>query len=159
MTAAEKPRVVFDTMLFLQAVGSGRGAAYAALRRFEAGEFRLFVSRETLEEVRDVLSRPEIRRKLSLLTDERVDALIGLVENRATLVDPVPRRVSYERDPKDEPVLNLAIEAKAHYLVTRDNDLLDLMKENDPDGNALRGQITGLTILEPGAFLAALTLG
>jgi predicted nucleic acid-binding protein len=91
VTAAEKPRVVFDTMLFLQAVGSGKGAAYAAPRRFEAGEFRLFVSRETLEEVRDVLSRPEIRRKLSLLTDERVDALIRLLESRATPLALVPR--------------------------------------------------------------------
>ena len=146
-------------MVFLQAVGSGKGAAYAALQRFEAGDFRLFVSRDTLDEVRNVLSRPEIRRKLSLLTDERVAALIGRLESKATLIDPVPRRVVYERDPKDEPVLNLAIEARADYLVTRDNDLLDLMREDYSGAAAFRIQFPSLIILEPVTFLAALPPG
>jgi uncharacterized protein len=159
VTAEEQPRVVFDTMVYLQAVGSGRGAAYAALQRFEAGDFRLFVSRETLEEVRNVLSRPEIRRKLSLLTDERVAAFMGRLESKATLIDPVPRRVLYQRDPKDEPVLNLAIEARADYLVTRDNDLLDLMREDYSGAAALRSQFPGLIILEPVTFLASLPPG
>jgi predicted nucleic acid-binding protein len=76
VSAEGPPGAVFDTMVFLQAVGSGKGASFAALLHFEAGEIRLFVSRETLDEVRDVLSRPQIRRKLPLFTDERVAALI-----------------------------------------------------------------------------------
>src|SRR5687768_12992090 len=97
--ASELPGVVFDTMLFLQAVGSGKGAAFAAVERFEAGEFHLFISHETLAEVRDVLARPAVRRKLTLLTDERVTAFIERLERKAILIDPVPRRISYERDP------------------------------------------------------------
>jgi uncharacterized protein len=159
VTTQEKPRAVLDTMVFLQAVGSGKGAAYAVLQRFEAGDFRLFVSRDLLDEIRDVLSRPEIRRKLSLLTDERVAALIGRLERKATLVDVVPPRIAYERDPDDEPVLNLAIEVNADYLVSRDNDLLDLMKEDYPGGEAFRVQFSGLSILDPVAFLGALSRG
>jgi uncharacterized protein len=150
------PRVVFDTMVFLQAVGSGKGPAFAALRRFEAGDFRLFVSREVLDEVREVLSRPEIRRKMPLLTRERVAALIGRLESKATLVHSVPRRMEYERDPDDEPVLNLAIEAAAQYLVTRDNDLLDLMKEKSSAGKTFRARFPDLTILDPSGFLQEL---
>ena len=33
------------------------------------------------------------------------------------------------RDPDDEPYLNLAIAVSADYLVTRDNDMLDLMHD------------------------------
>jgi predicted nucleic acid-binding protein len=91
------------------------------------------------------------------LTDERVTAFIERIEKKATLIDPVPSRISYERDPDDEPVLNLALEANARYLVTRDNDLLDLMQENDPVGKLLRQQAPDLTILDPTAFLRAIT--
>jgi predicted nucleic acid-binding protein len=91
------------------------------------------------------------------LTDERVTAFIERIEKKATLIDPVPSRISYERNPDDEPVLNLGLEANARYLVTRDNDLLDLMQENDPVGKLLRQQAPDLTILDPTAFLRAIT--
>lgn len=34
--------------------------------------------------------------------------------------------IQFPRDPNDEPILNLAIQVKADYLVERDRDLLDL---------------------------------
>jgi putative PIN family toxin of toxin-antitoxin system len=151
--------VVFDTMIFLQAVGSGRGPAFAALQRFEAGEFRLFVSRDLLDEVGGVLSRPEIRRKMPRLTEERVAALIERLESKAALIPDVPKRVEYPRDPDDEPVLNLAVEARAKYLVSRDHDLLSLMEENRPEGKAFRNEYPNLTILDPLAFLRKLVEG
>jgi uncharacterized protein len=150
------PRVVFDAMIFLQAVGSGRGPSFALLERLEGGDFQLFVSGETLDEVRDVLSRPSIRRKMPLLTDERVAALLDRVEHLATVLAQVSRRTALSRDPDDEPVLNLALEVDADYLVTRDKDLLDLMREETPEGSAFRSRFPGLTILDPVAFLQRL---
>lgn len=38
----------------------------------------------------------------------------------------VPRVFVYERDPKGEPNINLAIAAAASYLVSRDTGILDL---------------------------------
>lgn len=155
----ERLGVVFDTMLFLQAVGSGRGPAFRALQRFEAGEFRLFVSRDLLEEVRDVLSRPKIRRKMPLLTEERVATLIERLESKAVLIPHVPKHVAYPRDPDDEPILNLAVEAGAKYLVSRDHDLLSLMEASRPEGEAFRSAFPNLTILDPVAFLQELAAG
>jgi putative PIN family toxin of toxin-antitoxin system len=154
----EEPlRVVFDTMIFLQAVGSGNGPAFAALQRFEAGDFRLFVSEQTLDEVRDVLSRPEIRRKMPLLTEERVTAFMVRVQSRATLVTGVGEHTTLPHDPDDEPVLNLALEARSDYLVTRDRDLLDLMAEGAAEGEAFRSRFPRLIILDPAAFLRELS--
>lgn len=60
----------------------------------------------------------------------------------------VPKAVVLERDPKDEPYLNLAIAAKAHYLVSRDRDLLDLMSDEN-----FRERNPDLLILDPAAFI------
>ena len=65
----------------------------------------------------------------------------------------VARGFHFDRDPRDEPYINLAIAASASYLVSRDNDILDLAGASSPDGGRLRHQAPGLRILEPGAFL------
>lgn len=49
----------------------------------------------------------------------------------ALLVAEVPKRVSLERDPRDEGYLNLALAVEARYLVTWDNDLLDLVADTE----------------------------
>jgi putative PIN family toxin of toxin-antitoxin system len=152
MTQEEKPGVVFDCMMYLQAAASPAGPAAASLRLLEAGRFRLFVSAEILREIRDVLGRPRVRSKNPGLTEERVDALFELLAEQAVLVNQVPEQFSYERDPKDEPYVNLALAVGARYLVSRDKDLLDLMNDQD-----FRSRFPGLTILDPVAFLQELS--
>jgi predicted nucleic acid-binding protein len=64
------------------------------------------------------------------------------------MVPDVPKAFTLERDPKDEPYINLAIAAAAQYLVTWDKDLLDLA------GNELfRQAYPNLTILDPPTLL------
>jgi len=75
------------------------------------------------------------------------------VEARAELATDAPRVFELPRDPKDEPYINLAIAARARYLVTRDKNLLDLK-----DDEALRRLARALTILDPAAFLQDLAL-
>ena len=45
-------------------------------------------------------------------------------------VNNVPKRVNFPRDPNDADTINLAIERKADFIVSRDADLLDL--NDDP---------------------------
>lgn len=156
MSEEPGPAVVFDCMTYLQATISPGGPAAACLRLLEAGRFRLFVSEAVLREVRDVLDRPRIRRKNPRLTDAAVSALIERLGRMAMLVVEVPREFFYERDPKDEPYVNLALAAGARYLVTRDKDLLDLMDETREEGKAFRERYPALTILDPATFLGEL---
>jgi predicted nucleic acid-binding protein len=104
-----------------------------------------------LAEVRDVLSRPNIRKRFPLLTQESVDEFLGNVGGKAILVDHVPSVFFLPRDPKDEPYVNLAIAARASYLVSRDKDLLALMGDE-----SFRSTYPTLTILDPVAFLDAI---
>jgi len=51
--------------------------------------------------------------------------------------------------------VNLAIAARARYLVTWDRDLLDLMDESLPEGQAFRTAYADLLILNPPELLRA----
>jgi predicted nucleic acid-binding protein len=58
------PRVVFDCNLFVQGIANRNSPAHKALRLFFNGDISLFVSEPIIREVRDVLNRAELRRKL-----------------------------------------------------------------------------------------------
>ncbi len=67
------------------------------------------------------------------------------------------KQFTYARDLNDEPSVNLTLAAGAQYLVTFDNDLLDLMNQATPEGNDFRQRFPGLLILTPAAFFQALS--
>lgn len=143
---------VFDCMVFVQAIAS-RGSAFRCLQHCIKSPDPLFVSRETLQELRSVLSRSELRRKLPGITPERVVALMHHLAEFAHKVDPVPLIMEFPPDPKDEPYLNLAIAANARDLVTRDKAMLRL---TDP-ANVLSRELTTyhptLRIIVPEALI------
>ena len=143
---------VFDCMVFVQAIAS-RGSAFRCLRHCMESDEPLFVSAETLDELRTVLSRPELRRKLPGITPERAAALMHHLGEFAQRVHPVPLIMEFPPDPKDEPYLNLAIAANARDLVTRDKAMLRL---NDPFNVLSRNLMTyhpSLRILVPEALI------
>jgi uncharacterized protein len=143
------PRVVFDCMIYLQAAASEFGPAAALLRLVDSNSILLFVSSEILEEVRDVLSRPKIRERNPDINDERVDALIIRISEKATILEGVPKHFDYARDPKDEKFINLAVEIEADYIVSRDKDLLDLMTGYTDECKDFRRRFRPLKIIQP----------
>jgi len=118
----------------------------------DQGQVTLCVSAEILAEVRDVLTRPKTQLKFPGLTAEWVEAFVKNVELKAVLLATVPHAVAFEQDPKDEPYLNLAVAVHADYLVTRDLDLLHLIKDK-----SFRQRYPALQILDPPAFLEQLS--
>ena len=101
-----------------------------------------------------MLNRPDVRASLHKLSDVAIEALFERLDQHATLIRQVPRRFVYPRDSKDEPYINLAIETKADYLVSRDDDLLDLMRWEKEEGRAFQKRFRFLKILTPEEFLA-----
>jgi putative PIN family toxin of toxin-antitoxin system len=154
--APNQVRAVFDCMIFLQGAARREGPAGVCLLMVELGAVELFISREIVAEVREVLSRPRIREKFLSLTDDLVNHFLEAMTDRATMIQDVATAFTYERDPKDEPYINLAITAEAEYLVTRDRDLLDLFDGANLDGEKLRDIAPHLQIVEPARFLLEL---
>ena len=139
-------------MVFFQATARPTGPAARLFIDFVAGgRLALYVSDAIIEEVRDLLGRPRIRAKNPTITDASAEESVNRIRHVAARIDPVPALFTLARDPDDERYLNLAIAAAADYLVTRDNDMLDLMRDA-----AFRAQYPTLTILDPVALLQTL---
>jgi putative PIN family toxin of toxin-antitoxin system len=145
--------VVFDCMIFLQGLIKEQGAAVDCLEAFENGAVKLFISEEILREIADVLTRSKLQAKFSLLTEERAERLLQTLRQKAALIENVPKLFNYPRDPKDEKYINLAAFAKADYVVSRDNDLLDLMIDFTDEAKEFRQRFRPLKVIEPVEFL------
>jgi len=141
-------RAVFDCMVFLQGAGRPASPARACFRLVDEERVTLCLSTAILAEVRDVLTRPKTLRRFPLLSPEWAETFVRNAESKAVVLGEVPHAMALDRDPKDEPYLNLALAAQANYLVSRDLDLLDLMKDQ-----GFRQRHPNLLILDPVAFL------
>jgi len=134
-----KPRVVFDTNVFLRALINPKGINARLVQSLD--RYLIVTSPAILEEVVEVLSRPELLRSKAI-RELDADRLVGLLR-QAPLVTPSVK-VSVCRDPDDNKFLEAALAAKAEYVVTGDKDLRDI------------GEYEGIKIRYPQEFLSDL---
>ena len=146
-------RVVFDCMVFVQAAARTTSPANVCLEIVRKGEAKLYLSPIIVAEIENVLSRSKIRKRFSTLTDAGVHAFLTDVLSMSQLVRHVPSIFEYPRDPKDEKYIDLAAETDADFIVTRDNDLLDLMTGTDIESKQFRQRFRNLKIIRPDEFL------
>ena len=139
---------VFDCVVFVQAVLSNKGPAFACLNLAEEEHVELHFCPSILDELKRSLDSSTLRKKYSQITDESLQTFLERVTIAGILVENPPAVFSLSRDPKDEQYLDLAIEMRVPFLVTRDKDLLDLMKDD-----VFRQTYPWLSILDPVAFL------
>ncbi len=85
-------------------------------------ETKVIVSEEMLKELSEVTSRSKFK---NIFTPKRIKELFSLLDSYAIVVLPT-QRVNACRDKKDNFLLEVALEGKADYLVTGDDDLLEL---------------------------------
>ncbi len=150
-------RVVFDCNIFVQAILNSHGVAAACAELIKRGEAILYVSPQILVEIRDVLQRPNITKRLPSLTVEGVEAFLDDIIAHAVMIRNVPEKFRYERDPEDEPYINLAVAAGADYIVSRDKDLLSLMVGTAVECKEFRQRFRPLKVIEPLDFLREFT--
>lgn len=129
-------RYVFDTNVIVSALLFENGKPAQALRLALATS-EVLLSLELLEELNDVLRRERFNRYIT--SEEREEFLEALVE-RAVLVE-IIEKVQECRDPKDDKVLELALNGEAQYIISGDRDLLVLHP------------FRGVAVMKPDEFL------
>jgi len=79
-------KAVFDCNVFWQIFFSGAGIGARCWELVTTGQVELFVSPYVLEEICDVLTRPETQARFTTATDENVDVFIEEIIDVATFV-------------------------------------------------------------------------
>lgn len=121
MTVTTRYRVVIDTSTFISAAITG-GIPAAVLDTVYMREYTLLFSFETYNELYEVLHRPKFNRYVDL--GERRKFLES-VQEVAEWVS-VSSNIRMCRDSKDDKFLAVALDGKADYVISSDQDLYGL---------------------------------
>lgn len=132
-------RVVFDTNVLFSAAFSPTGVPGQLVRLALTGRFELVVSPNLLDELAEALARPKSR-----LDTPAIERYLVQLRGQVLVQDPPSQANAWSRDPDDDYLLALALDARADAVVTGDRDLTDLA---DPP----------VPVLTPRAFLDRLT--
>ena len=113
-------RAVIDTNLWISFLFGKRVADLLAL--IQSGKVEIVTDTRQISEIENVLSRPTIKK---IIGPQRHAIMLRFIHRKAKLVTP-KRRIKACRDPNDDYLLEIAVEAKATFLVSGDDDLLAL---------------------------------
>ena len=126
-------KAVFDTNVLVAAFVT-EGVCAKLLGRARRKQLNLVISPFILKEFEDVLLKKFTASK------EQIRLAAKLISEVAQIVPHASVASGICRDPDDDQILSCALSAEADYLVTGDNDLLELK------------EFRGIRILTPGAF-------
>lgn len=114
-------RIVVDTNRLVSRLLLPRSIPATAVRKATASG-QLLVCESTLAELAEVLARPKFTPYVSIEDRQQFIRMLGRI---AEMV-PITRIIRECRDPKDDKFLELAVNGRAHVIVTGDKDLLAL---------------------------------
>ena len=129
----KKLHVVLDTNVWVGGIAFKKSISRRLLNCWEANEFFVLVSKEIVMEIIDTL------RKHFFFTDDEAYTWYKKIYAHALVVD-IHSIIQKCRDVSDNKFLACAVDGKANYLVSNDNDLLSI------------GAIEGIPIVKIGAF-------
>jgi len=136
-------RVLLDVNVLISALISPSGPPAQILDAWREDRFLLVMSEEILAEFQRVAAESRLRRRYGL-TPLRLSRLARGLRQFAFMTQGKVKVRGVARDPQDDNLLACAVEGKADYLVTGDEDLLTLR------------EYEGVKILSPAEFVLAL---
>lgn len=118
-----KPKIIViqDSNIWISyLIGSQYGSLIDAL---DNPDFQFIICKELVDELKDVTKRPKFRK---WFTEEAAQAIVDLIEEKCILlpINNIPQPLV--RDPKDQYLINLALQGKADFLVSNDDDITSL---------------------------------
>ena len=137
-----------DTNIFIRAIIRMENLANKLISLWHEKKYNLVLPQATVNEIQNVLTRRNLIRKYQY-PQRKVTDLINRLNQDVHVVD-ISSSFGLCRDPKDNPLIDCAIQEKVQFLVSYDKDILD-----DPK---LRRDLFeyGVEIVEPSVFLGKL---
>ncbi len=112
-------RLVIDTNIWISALW-GSNSAILLLKAWQGDRFELVCSNLLIDELDQVWRRPRFKKRIQAA---EAALLLKQIRLRGYFVKPISIPPNC-RDPKDHPVLAVAIDGKANAIVSGDDDLL-----------------------------------
>lgn len=128
----DEPYVVVDTNILIRAILRPFGSDRKIYNLFLQGNLKLYSSVILLDELKQVIEEPRIRKKYQV-TDDTVNTFISTLLEYGSIIHP-KERVALCRDPDDNELLSVATtvaDSRNVYLITSDEDLLVLKDKID----------------------------
>jgi putative PIN family toxin of toxin-antitoxin system len=113
-------RLVLDANIFISSFFWG-GNPRMVLERVIEGMDELFITKEILDEVEEVISRPKFH-----ADKEKIDYYINSIEEIGNRIIPKMQIKNASRDKTDNKYIECGMTANADYIISGDNHLLEL---------------------------------
>lgn len=117
-------RIIIDTNIWISYLISKRMKALDAF--FERTDYVLLFSQSLLDELIEVTQRTKFKKYFN---QDDIYKVLKMLELKSELIN-VSSQISICRDEKDNYLLSLAVDGKADFLITGDDDLLIIRKIN-----------------------------
>ena len=115
-------KITVDANILVRANTRARGPARQLLDTIRLQpSHSLVLSRHILSEVKRTLLYPRLQAQYGL-TEADVQEHVDLLQQVATMVEPIVLEPVIRHDPEDDPVLYTAVEGRVDVLCTRDRD-------------------------------------
>ncbi len=130
-------RVVMDTNVIVSAALSQEGNPALIMRMILLDEIKNSTTQEIIAEVKEVLERPKITKKTSLIEREFI---LKVIEEFSEKINPGLTFDEVKEDPDDNKILECAVAAAADFIISGDGHLLNLK------------EFRGIKIISPAEF-------
>lgn len=116
-------RAVIDTVVFVRALINPHGRWGRLLFQY-CDRYVLVLSPDIIREILDVLHRSSLRDRFPQIDEVAVDRVLAILEQAEVVTPGVS--ISVCRDPNDDKFFECAVAGDAAYIVSEDNDILDV---------------------------------
>ncbi len=133
-------KVVLDTNVWLSGI-FWDGEASKIIEKAEKDNIQILISEDILSEIVNVLNKESKFQKYILNLKLSIEDLLRTILSISTLIEIKSKLDVIKADPKDNIILEAAIDGKVDYVISYDNHLLNMI------------EFRGIKIISPGEFL------
>jgi|SRR3989344_3223854 len=120
-------KVVLDTNVWLSGI-FWEGEASRIIEKVENKIFQILISKNILSEITNVLNRESKFQEYMSNLKLNIEDLIRTILSISTLIETITKLDIIKADPKDNIILEVALDGKAEYIVSYDNHLLNMIE-------------------------------
>ena len=133
-------KLVLDTNVWLSGI-FWEGEASKIIEKTEKKNIQILISENILSEIVNVLNKESKFQKYILNLKLSVEEILRTILSISDLIETKTKLDLIKADPKDNIILEVALDGKAEYIISYDNHLLNMM------------EFRGIKIISPGEFL------